>query len=189
MPFTTFLKATVTASAASATLLAAVAVAGASETGDGLVIPIAAAWWAVAAVTGVVLGRHGEPSPAISRLLADAQATNSLPESRGARVLLNRLWPLIVATVGAAAFVLVAPQIPAMAAGFPVIWALTWRRQEKAVQAIEERDGARFFVERTSPVKPIKLVRTPWFRGFGTGRGGDRNGDSYTRLENREERT
>jgi hypothetical protein len=32
------------------------------------------------------------------------------------------------------------------------------------VTAIEERDGARFYIERTSPLKPIKLVRTPGFR-------------------------
>ena len=30
--------------------------------------------------------------------------------------------------------------------------------------AIEERDGVRFYVERTSPLKPIRLVRTPGFR-------------------------
>ena len=29
--------------------------------------------------------------------------------------------------------------------------------------AIEERDGAAFYVERTSPVRPISLVRTPGF--------------------------
>jgi hypothetical protein len=32
------------------------------------------------------------------------------------------------------------------------------------VTAIEERDGARFYVERTSPLQPIRLVRTPGFR-------------------------
>jgi hypothetical protein len=56
------------------------------------------------------------------------------------------------------------PQIPAIAAGFTIIWALAWRRQESAVQAIEERDGVSFFVERTSPVRPIQLIRTPGFR-------------------------
>ena len=30
--------------------------------------------------------------------------------------------------------------------------------------AIEERDGARFYVEATSPLQPIALVRTPGFR-------------------------
>ena len=56
------------------------------------------------------------------------------------------------------------PQVPAIAAGFAVIWALAWRRQSRAVTAIEERDGARFYVERTSPLRPIQLVRTPGFR-------------------------
>jgi hypothetical protein len=39
-----------------------------------------------------------------------------------------------------------------------------WRKQDGAVQAIEERDGVTFYVERTSPVRPIQLVRTPGFR-------------------------
>ena len=56
------------------------------------------------------------------------------------------------------------PQVPAVAAGFAVIWALAWRRQASAVAAIEERDGARFYVERTSPLRAIRLVRTPGFR-------------------------
>ncbi len=51
-----------------------------------------------------------------------------------------------------------------MATGFAIIWALAWRRQASAVTAIEERDGARFYVERTSPLQPIRLVRTPGFR-------------------------
>jgi hypothetical protein len=32
------------------------------------------------------------------------------------------------------------------------------------VTAIEDRDGARFYVERTSPLRRIRLVRTPGFR-------------------------
>jgi hypothetical protein len=32
------------------------------------------------------------------------------------------------------------------------------------VTAIEERDGARFYVVRTSPLKTIQLVRTPGFK-------------------------
>jgi hypothetical protein len=54
--------------------------------------------------------------------------------------------------------------VPAVATGFAIIWALGWRRQASAVTAIEERDGARFYVERTSPLQPIRLVRTPGFR-------------------------
>ena len=40
-----------------------------------------------------------------------------------------------------------------------------WRRQEAAVAAIEERDGVRFYVDRTSPLSPIQLIRTPGFGG------------------------
>jgi hypothetical protein len=32
------------------------------------------------------------------------------------------------------------------------------------VSAIEERDGVAFYVEPTSPLKPIKLIRAPGFR-------------------------
>ena len=59
---------------------------------------------------------------------------------------------------------LIAPQIPGIATGFAIIGALAWRRQEAAVSAIEERDGVAFYVEPTSPLKPIKLIRAPGFR-------------------------
>ena len=58
-----------------------------------------------------------------------------------------------------------APQIGGIAAGFAIIWALAWRRQEAAVSAIEERDGARFYVDKTSPLSAIRLIRTPGFGG------------------------
>ena len=57
-----------------------------------------------------------------------------------------------------------APQIPCIATGFAIIWALAWRRQDAAVTAIEERDGACFYVRRTSPLRPMELVRTPGFK-------------------------
>jgi hypothetical protein len=88
----------------------------------------------------------------------------SLPEVDPSRTALNRLWPLLLFTLSASALGLILPQVPAIAAGFAIIWALAWRRQSSAVTAIEERDGARFYVERTSPLQPIKLVRTPGFR-------------------------
>jgi hypothetical protein len=69
-----------------------------------------------------------------------------------------------VSTIGSGALAFVLPQVPAIAAGFAIIWALAWRRQASAVTAIEERDGARFYVIRTSPLKPIQLIRTPGFR-------------------------
>ena len=85
----------------------------------------------------------------------------TLPEVHPGRIVLNRLWPLLFSTLGAGALAFALPQVPAVATGFAIIWALAWRRQASAVTAIEERDGARFYIERTSPLQPIKLVRTP----------------------------
>jgi hypothetical protein len=78
--------------------------------------------------------------------------------------LLNRLWPLVLCTIGAGALAFTLPQVPAIATGFAIIWALAWRHQDAAVAAIEERDGASFHVLRTSPVRPIALMRTPGFK-------------------------
>jgi hypothetical protein len=164
MRFTDFLKATVLACGAAATALAAVTVAGASQTVDDVVVIAGIVWWLVAAIVGGWLGRRRGVSQAIGGLLAGARSTNSLPEVRPGRMLLNRLWPLLLATVAAGALAFLYPQVPMIACGFTVMAALAWRRQEAAVTAIEERDGVRFYIERTSPLKPIKLVRTPWFR-------------------------
>ena len=79
-------------------------------------------------------------------------------------MLLNRMWPLLASTVIALGLGLFAPQIPAIACGFAIIGALAWRRQEAAVSAIEDRDGVAFYVQPTSPFKPIQLVRAPGFR-------------------------
>jgi hypothetical protein len=162
--FTDFLRTTVLLSAAAASALAAVTLAAAVNSGDDLVVPVAAGWWVVAAGIGIWLGRRANTSSPIASLLASARTRSSLPETNPARTLLNRLWPLLVSTVGAGAVAFVVPQVPAVATGFAVIWALAWRRQAGAVAAIEERDGARFYVERTSPLQPIRLVRTPGFR-------------------------
>ncbi|TMK41258.1 MAG: hypothetical protein E6G56_05180 [Actinobacteria bacterium] len=166
MRFVDFLKTTVLLNAGSATVLGAIAVAGAGARSDTQAAVVSVGWWLVATAIGLLLGRRAEVNPPIARLLATAKASNTLPEQRPAALLLNRLWPLLLLTIGAGAAGLLAPQVPGIAAGFPVIWALYWRRQEAAVAAIEERDGAQFFVERTSPLRPIKLVRATGFRAF-----------------------
>ncbi len=164
MRFSEFLRTTVMISAASASLLAVLTVIGANGAGDTRVLEIGAGWWLVSAVIGARLGRRPSTSGPIAALLANARTRPALPEMNPSRTVLNRLWPLLLCTIGAGAVAFVEPQVPAIAAGFAIIWALAWRRQSAAVTAIEERDGARFYIERTSPLKPIKLVRTPGFR-------------------------
>ena len=75
-------------------------------------------------------------------------------------------------TVLAGGLGFLAPQIPASPPASGIIWALAWRRQDAAVAAIEERDGARFYVRRTSPVRPMELDRTPGFKALRAGAGG-----------------
>ena len=165
MRFGDFLKATVLLSAGCATLLATVTVLGISREGDRVLVYVTAGWWLVATAIGVGLGRRAETSPPIARLLAGARSETSLPEQQAGTTIINRLWPLLLSTIGAAVLAFVEPQVASVAAGFTIIWALAWRRQERAVLAIEERDGVRFYVERTSPFSPIQLIRTPGFGG------------------------
>jgi hypothetical protein len=160
--FVDFLKATVLLSGGAATLLAAVTVASVSAQFDaGSLMEIAVGWWIVATGIGGWVGRRNMASPPIARLLADAKMQMSLPELRPGLTLINRLWPLLFSTLAAGILGLFLPQVSAIAAGFAIIWALAWRRQEAAVSAIEDRDGFRFYVDKTPPLQPIRLIRTP----------------------------
>ena len=164
MRFVDLLKTTVMLSAAAATMLAIVTVIGATSDRDDTLVLIGAGWWAASSLIGVLFGRRAQVTAPIGRLLADAKLATMLPEHRPASVILNRLWPLLVSTVAGGAVGFVFPQVPAVACGFAIIWSLAWRRQDSAVLAVEERDGVTFYVERTSPVRPMQLVRTPGLR-------------------------
>ena len=161
MRFVDFLKATVLLSAACATFLGTLTVLAVRDDVDAGLMEVAIGWWLAAALIGAWLGRRNVASPPIARLLADARVQTSLPELRPGVTLINRLWPLLFSTIGAAALGVFVPQVSAVAAGFAIIWALAWRRQDAAVEAIEKRDGARFYVDRTPPFAPIRLIRTP----------------------------
>jgi hypothetical protein len=163
--FGDFLRATVLLSAGSATLLATLAIIGASREFDRVLVLVTAAWWVAAVLIGGWIGRRAEASPPIARVLATARSQTTLPELRPGVTMVNRLWPLLVSTVGAAVLSVFQPLWAAIGAGFAIIWALAWRRQASAVAAIEERDGVRFYVDHTSPLQPIRLIRTPGFGG------------------------
>lgn len=165
MRFGDFLKATVLLSAASATLLAALTVIGITNQLDQTPAIVCAVWWMLAAGIGTAMGSRTEATAQIARLLATARSQQGLPELHPARTIFNRLWPLLLATLAAGVLSVFLPQVGGIAAGFAIIWALAWRRQEAAVAAIEERDGARFYIDKTSPFGAMKLIRTPGFGG------------------------
>ena len=165
MRFVDFLKATVLLSAGAATLLAVITLIALTQDVQPAAVYVSAGWWVAAALIGVWLGRRAEANPPITRLLAGARAERSLPEQRPGLTVVNRLWPLLLSTFMAGVLGFLFPQVAAVAGGFAIIWALAWRRQDAAVAAIEERDGVRFYVEKTSPLQPMQLVRTPGFSG------------------------
>lgn len=153
-------------SAGTASALATVTVLRAGENSQTVLVAALVGWWLLASAIGLRLGRRAETTPPIARLLAGAKASTALPEHHPGAILLNRLWPLIMFTVAACALGFLAAQIPGIGAGFAIIWALAWRRQHAAVAAIEERDGVRFYVLRTSPFRPMTLQRTPGFKAL-----------------------
>ncbi len=164
MRYTDFLKATVLLAAGEATALALVTIAVVAGDDDTTALYFALGWWVVAGLLGIWLGRRRETTTGISRLLAQAKSVTSLPPVRPGLVMLNRLWLMIaVAVVGAATAWLI-PQFAAVAAGGLFLTALAWRKQERAVTAIEERDGVQYYVEQSSPFKAIELVRAGGLR-------------------------
>jgi hypothetical protein len=172
VPYTDFLKATVFLAAAEATALAAVTVVVAAGRGDTTLLIFSLAWWILAGAIGAWLGRRAETTESIGTLLADARSTNTLPEIRPASVMLNRLWLLAASAVVAAGLSWLIPQLASVVAGGAILIALAWRKQERAVTAIEERDGVRFYVVPSSPLKSIELVRTPGLRRLRSLNGG-----------------
>jgi hypothetical protein len=164
--FVDFLRTTVLLSAGAGTALGAVTALSLSAHAESQLFFVALGWWLVAVVIGLRSSRHADTSAPISRLLASARPSTTLPEIHASAVLLNRLWPLLLFTLTAGGVAFLAPQVPAIATGFAIIWALSWRRQDAAVLAIEERDGICFFVRRDSPLRPMALERTPGFKAM-----------------------
>lgn len=164
MRFVDFLKTTVLLSAAAASALAAITVLAAAVKSRTELVGIMVGWWVLATAIGLWMGRRAGVSASIGHLLAGAKPSTALPELRPALTLLNRLWALLMFAIIAGALGFLAPQIPGIGAGFALIFTLAWRRQHSAVTAIEDRDGVRFYVKHTSPIRPIELLRMPGFK-------------------------
>ena len=164
MRYRDFLRVSVLIYAAAATALAIVSIVGATRADTNTLVYVAATWWCVAMLAGLWLGRRPETTEGIGRVLTEARVTNSLPQLEPAAVMFNRLWPVAAATVLAGVVGFFLPQVPVVATGFFLLVALLWRRQSSAVQAIEGRDGAEFWFDRSAPFGPPKLLRLPGLR-------------------------
>lgn len=165
MAYCDLLRMTVLLAGGSATALAAVTVLAANRADDTLTLLVAAGWWTVALIAGLVLGRPSRAAEAMRPALAAARTAPTLPfsESTG-RAGLGRLWPLGVFALVAGGLGFVLPGVAAIGTGFALAGALIGRAREGAVAAIEERDGVRFYVEPGSALQPVRLIRTPGLR-------------------------
>lgn len=164
MRFRDFLRVAVLLFGGAATAMAVVTVAGAAEEDTNTLVYVAAIWWCLATLAGLWLGRRMSTTPGIAGVIASARKTNSLPELEPGTVLFNRLWPLVLLTIGATVIGFFLPQVPAIATGYCLLVALVWRKQSSAVAAIEGRDGVEFWFERTSPFGRPQLLRLPGMR-------------------------
>jgi len=162
--YTDFLKVTVLLAAGEATALAVVTIAVVAGDDDTTALYFALAWWVVAGLLGIWLGRRTETTAGIANLLARAKSVTTLPPVRPGLMLLNRLWLMIAVAVLGAGSAWLIPQFAAVAAGGLTLVALAWRKQERAVTAIEERDGIQYYVVPSSPFRAIELVRAGGFR-------------------------
>ena len=161
MPFTDLLRATVLLAAGEATALGAITAIAAARSDDTRTITVAAVWWAIAVVAGLYLGRPSRAADGVRDALAAARTATSLPPESPSRIALARLWPVGVTALIAGGLGLFFPGVAAIGAGYALLVALAWRTREAAVLGVEQRDGTRFYVEPTSALRPIALVRTP----------------------------
>ncbi|HVS99202.1 MAG TPA: hypothetical protein VHE08_01665 [Solirubrobacterales bacterium] len=164
MPYTDLLRVTVFITGAEATALGAISAISVGGEPSPTTVIVAVAWWLVSIILGFWLGRPERAREDMRDPLARARTATSLPSRSPARVAAQRLWPIAVTAIVAGGLGLFFPGVAIIGTGYALIVSLAWHTREAAVQAIEERDGVRFFVVPGSTFKPVELVRTPGLR-------------------------
>jgi hypothetical protein len=159
--FTELLRVTVFLVAGVATALGAVSAIAAQQDANDFALIVAAGWWVLASLIGFFSGRSVRSAAAVSPALASARTATSLPSDTPGRIAFLRLWPVGVFALLCGGLAWIWPQVAVIGAGYAILTALAWRGRESAVQAIEDRDGVRFYVEANSALEPVHLVRTP----------------------------
>src|SRR4029077_1035375 len=160
MPYTDLLRITVFLTGAEATALGAITAIAAGRDEDATVVVVAVAWWLIALLLGMYLGRPGRAAGGIRDALARARTATSLPEESPGRIAAVRLWPIGLTAIAAGVLGVLYPGVAAIGAGYALLVALAMRSREAAVLSIEHRDGVKFYVVPNSALRPIELVRT-----------------------------
>lgn len=167
MPFTDLLRLTVFLTGAEASALGAVTILSAAGKDDTLTLLVAAGWWPIAVAIGLYLGRRSRAADGVRDVLGAARTATSLPDETPARIAIERLWPIGLTALLAGGLGFFFPGVTAIGTGYALLVALAWRAREAAVLGVEDRDGVKFYVEPSSALRPLQLVRTP---GLGSDR-------------------
>lgn len=130
-------------------------------TGSRVLIVLSIAWFVICVLWGLWIGRGASVQESVRSLLSRSRPEPVFPKIEPPAVLLSRLWPVLAITLVAAITSYWFPQLAVATAGYGLLWALAWRKQSDAVLAIEERDAVHFWIVRSSPLGPPKLVRVP----------------------------
>lgn len=161
MLFVDLLRLTVLLIGGAGSVLGLLTVVSANQDAAYSTVYVSAGWWVVAAMIGIFLGTPNRAAQAMSRALAGARTQTALPTESPGRIAFQRLWPIGAFAIIAGGVAWIWPQVTGIGAGFAILNALAWRGRERAVTAIEQRDGVRFYVEPGSAFAPVKLIRTP----------------------------
>jgi hypothetical protein len=164
VPYTELLRFTVVVGAAEATLLAVVSVFAVGGEPSGTTLILGFAWWLIALILGFYLGNPERARESMRDPLSKAKTATSLPSESPARIAIQRLWPVALSTLVAGVLGVFFPPVAIIGTGYALLVSLAWHTREAAVQAIEERDGVRFFVLPGRAFSPVELVRTPGLR-------------------------
>jgi hypothetical protein len=124
-------------------------------------IAMSVGWIVVSVVAGLWIGRGAHVQEGVRALLSKSRPEPIFPKIEPPAVLMSRLWPVLAITLIATVSAYWFAQLAVAAAGCGLIWALAWRKQSDAVLAIEERDAVHFWIVRSNPLKPPRLVRVP----------------------------
>jgi hypothetical protein len=162
--FSDLLRISVLITAAEATILAAITAIGVQNTDDATTLYVALAWWVVAFAVGLWMGRPERAAEEMRDPLARAKTATSLPSQSPGRIAVGRLWPMALFVLGAGVLGTFWPGVAAIGAGYALLVSVAWHNRERAVLAVEQRDGVKFYVVPTNALKPIELVRTPGLR-------------------------
>jgi hypothetical protein len=164
MPYTDLLRVTVFLTGAEATALGAITALAAGRDNDTTTVLVAAAWWLIALVLGMYLGRPERAADGVHDALARARTATSLPEDSPGRIVAGRLWPIGVTAIATGVLGVLFPGVAAIGAGYALLVALMMRTREAAVLGVEHRDGVKFYVVPNSALRPVELVRSPGLR-------------------------